>query len=1031
MATSTNLISGLSSGFDWRSMIDQLIAIEHESVDLVEAKKSDYEAQLAEWQSFNTKLLALKTASGGLRAPEDFYVYTTNMTSNSSTVEASDLLSVSTTALASKGSYSITDITLATAEKLSSASFASFSDALGSSYAGDILINGTTITVSASDGLDDVRDKINNANSGTNPTGVTASIVTYGTNNDRLVLTSDATGEDGISLQNGSSIDLVQLFGWKDYSTSVKNSITDGAQSDSFSSSTAELKTLLGLSTTQSGTIQVDGNNVDIDLSADTLEEIKTKIDAVSGVSASIVTTTSGSTTTYKLQIDGTQSFADSQNILETLGILKNGVAAIQGTISGNSMTSDGANITASTLITDIDGYHTFTAGDKISLGASSRDHGNNDISGDILTITTSSSFQDLLDAIETAYQSGANDYKVAARVTSDGKIEITDLETETSNIVADLQSTIADSPNSALDWGSFTARAEVRERQISEGQDASLKVDGVTATSSDNTVDDVITGVTLNLLKTDASTTVTLNIDRDVDAIMEKITSFVDAYNEVFAYIYQQQSYDEEEEGAGGVLFGDGTLSSVKSDLSNTLLEAVWGVDDDFSSLTLIGIELGNVTSGQSYEPNLTIDTDTLKGYLQTNFNDVMNLFVVNGTISGAGTLEYVASNKDTQAGTVTVNITAAATQSNSTSDTAVGGTLGGNETLAITEGNSSATISLTSSMTISDIINAVNSELDTVYTEKHVGDQALTAGGSPITSATTWESILGTAFVNGDVISFSGTTPEGTAASGEYTISDKASGTVQGFLSSIDTAYGNDVIASIDTSGRLVITDKHQGNSALTIEITEPAGRGLDFGTVDVTAGAGDGSQEGRYAMAITASNDGSNHLKLTHDSYGDKEFAISETGDILWVAGDQTVNNGVNVAGTIKGEAATGSGQTLTGNDGEANVDGLVIKYTGTTTGDIGTVTVTLGVAELFDRILYSITDSYEGYVGFKQDSLEEKIDSISTNIEAMEVRLERKLENMINRFVAMEMALAAMQSQSQWLNGQINASYSGWG
>jgi flagellar hook-associated protein 2 len=834
MATSTNLISGLSSGFDWRSMIDQLIAIEHESVDLVEAKKSDYEAQLAEWQSFNTKLLALKTASGGLRAPEDFYVYTTNMTSNSSTVEASDLLSVSTTALASKGSYSITDITLATAEKLSSASFASFSDALGSSYAGDILINGTTITVSASDGLDDVRDKINNANSGTNPTGVTASIVTYGTNNDRLVLTSDATGEDGISLQNGSSIDLVQLFGWKDYSTSVKNSITDGAQSDSFSSSTAELKTLLGLSTTQSGTIQVDGNNVDIDLSADTLEEIKTKIDAVSGVSASIVTTTSGSTTTYKLQIDGTQSFADSQNILETLGILKNGVAAIQGTISGNSMTSDGANITASTLITDIDGYHTFTAGDKISLGASSRDHGNNDISGDILTITTSSSFQDLLDAIETAYQSGANDYKVAARVTSDGKIEITDLETETSNIVADLQSTIADSPNSALDWGSFTARAEVRERQISEGQDASLKVDGVTATSSDNTVDDVITGVTLNLLKTDASTTVTLNIDRDVDAIMEKITSFVDAYNEVFAYIYQQQSYDEEEEGAGGVLFGDGTLSSVKSDLSNTLLEAVWGVDDDFSSLTLIGIELGNVTSGQSYEPNLTIDTDTLKGYLQTNFNDVMNLFVVNGTISGAGTLEYVASNKDTQAGTVTVNITAAATQSNSTSDTAVGGTLGGNETLAITEGNSSATISLTTSMTISDIVNAVNSELDTVYTEKRVGDQALTAGGSPITSATTWESILGTAFVNGDVISFSGTTPEGTAASGEYTISDKASGTVQGFLSSIDTAYGNDVIASIDTSGRLVITDKHQGNSALTIEITEPAGRGLDFGTV-----------------------------------------------------------------------------------------------------------------------------------------------------------------------------------------------------
>jgi hypothetical protein len=36
MSLSTNLISGLSSGFDWRSMIDQLIAVEHRSVDLIE-----------------------------------------------------------------------------------------------------------------------------------------------------------------------------------------------------------------------------------------------------------------------------------------------------------------------------------------------------------------------------------------------------------------------------------------------------------------------------------------------------------------------------------------------------------------------------------------------------------------------------------------------------------------------------------------------------------------------------------------------------------------------------------------------------------------------------------------------------------------------------------------------------------------------------------------------------------------------------------------------------------------------------------
>ncbi len=86
----------------------------------------------------------------------------------------------------------------------------------------------------------------------------------------------------------------------------------------------------------------------------------------------------------------------------------------------------------------------------------------------------------------------------------------------------------------------------EVRKRELVAGADASIIVDGVTTTSADNTVDDVISGVTLNLLKTDADTTITLNIDRDLDAIMEKISAFVDAYNEVTSYIQQQQSYDE-----------------------------------------------------------------------------------------------------------------------------------------------------------------------------------------------------------------------------------------------------------------------------------------------------------------------------------------------------------------------------------------------------------------------------------------------------------------------------------------------------
>jgi len=1035
MSLSTNLISGLSSGFDWRSMIDQLMEIEHNKVDLVENQKTEYEDKLSEWQSFNTKLLSLKSTAEDLKDGDDFDVYTSNMSSDSSLVDASDILSVSTTSSASKGSYSIKVSSLAAAQKLSSRSFLDFSEMLGASYAGDILINGVAVGISETDSLDDVRDRINNANSGSTPSGVTASIVSYGTNDYRLMLTSDNTGENGIGLQNASTSDLVELFGWKDNSSSLKNSITGGAQSDSFSNSTQDVKIFLGLSSTQSGTIQIlDGNsvyqNVSIDFSADSIEDIKTAINNASivGVSASVITDTSGSTTTYKLQIDGSQDFVDAQNILQTLGIIQKNVSAVQGSTSANSMTVNGDNITPDSLITDIDGYNQFTVGDKISLGATSRDHSNNDISGDILTITTSTTVQDLLSAIETAYE--ANGDEVSVYVTTAGKIEVADLVAGTSSLVIDLQSTIGDS-NSSLDWGVFTDLDEVRKRELIAGADASIIVDGVTTTSDDNSVEDVISGVTLNLLKMDADTTITLNIDRDVDAIMEKMSAFVDAYNEIASYIHQQQSYNEDEENTGGILFGDGTLSSVKSDLTSTLIQTVWGVSSDYATMGLVGINLDN--DGQ-----LSIDNDKLQGYLKTNFNDIKNLFSANGT-TNASTLEYVSNSRDSEAGEYTVNITTAATQSSSTSDN---GTVGENETLTITDDDRVAEIALTTDMTLSDVKNAINSEMSKVYTEMLVGDAQLYEGSGGTTvlhSSSTWDqayidSSNSANLADNDVILFSGTSRSGGDVDGTYTISDASTDTVQGLLSAIESAYGNKITATVNSSGRIVLTDKSIGDSQLSVSFDYTNAHNLSFGSSVSTANTN--GQEGRYAMDITATDDGSGHLVLTHDNYGsDYSFTISEdaaSGSKLWTGGDQTVNNGVDVAGTINGEAATGSGQFLTGDDGANNIDGLVIKYTGTDENlDVGEVKLTLGSAELFNRALFYITDSYDGYVAFKQDSLKDSIERFGIKIEEMEARLDQKMEMMINRFVIMETALSQIQSQSQWLAGQLDSAANGWG
>jgi flagellar hook-associated protein 2 len=88
------------------------------------------------------------------------------------------------------------------------------------------------------------------------------------------------------------------------------------------------------------------------------------------------------------------------------------------------------------------------------------------------------------------------------------------------------------------------------------------------------------------------------------------------------------------------------------------------------------------------------------------------------------------------------------------------------------------------------------------------------------------------------------------------------------------------------------------------------------------------------------------------------------------------------------------------------------------------------VTFGVAELYDRVLFNSTDSLEGYISFKQQSIQGSISSYTTQIDEMEARLLIKKNMLLTRFARMESALQQLQSQSNWLGGQTEAASNGW-
>ncbi len=147
---------------------------------------------------------------------------------------------------------------------------------------------------------------------------------------------------------------------------------------------------------------------------------------------------------------------------------------------------------------------------------------------------------------------------------------------------------------------------------------DAALTVNGVSITHPDNDVDGVIEGVTFNAYETTASA-VRVTVARDVDAMVDKVTSLVTAYNAVTSYIRQQQVYNQAE-NMKGAFVGETDPRSVKSALQSTL-------GADFSAASSVFSTLGDIGLETAQNGDISFDEDTLRSALNTNFSEVVKL--------------------------------------------------------------------------------------------------------------------------------------------------------------------------------------------------------------------------------------------------------------------------------------------------------------------------------------------------------------------------------------------------------------------
>ena len=180
------------------------------------------------------------------------------------------------------------------------------------------------------------------------------------------------------------------------------------------------------------------------------------------------------------------------------------------------------------------------------------------------------------------------------------------------------------------------------------------------------------------------------------------------------------------------------------------------------------------------------------------------------------------------------------------------------------------------------------------------------------------------------------------------------------------------------------------------------------------------------------------GLGHFEISTVGYGSGADVTLEagTGNTIYATIGQDANVGIkaageDVAGTINGEAATGVGRILTGDDDNEYTEGLKLEVTITADelavqgGDQGFVTVTKGIGSRFQELMMSMTDIDNGDTTIRKNAINEKIQLLEDQIDSMEVLLEKKRERLLIEFLTLESALADLQSQQDYLNQSLTA------
>ena len=269
----TQVISGLASGLDTSSIINQLMQLEAQPQTVLKTRMSTEQSELKALQSLNSKFLSLYNSAKDLTA--------TSAWSACSATSSSDNVTATTTSTASPGSVSFTVNATARAHNLTFNNTAALTDVVttGSTQVHLDFLDGNTLDVETGDGtLGGLVNAINSADAGVHASTVQLNDGTY-----RLSVTSTTTGAaSDFTLTN---LDGSAILGDATVTAGQDASITVGP--DTITSATNSFTGVFsGVDVTLANTATA-GENVTVTVAQDTSslgDKIQSLVDSVNSL---------------------------------------------------------------------------------------------------------------------------------------------------------------------------------------------------------------------------------------------------------------------------------------------------------------------------------------------------------------------------------------------------------------------------------------------------------------------------------------------------------------------------------------------------------------------------------------------------------------------------------------------------------------------------------------------------------------------------------------------------------------------------